>query len=486
MKKKVLSLALSISVLLISFLSNKLPVDAANCELQDEMNFGEISLAEVNGMGLEDVRENIVEHPYEGEVLSVLQKKRLMAKRELATTNTDPNYALFVTNDDVDQREIESPGEMRWYRFNLEQTSKVSILLQMVESLDADIYMFKLDEESYQLEYIEGCAQGGAGVLEYYTSVLNQGIYFFAINGYESAGLYAFAFFQSTLDVNWEINDKASLATDFELGNNTFTGILDTPTDIDFYKFTVAKPTLFDTAFSSESGYTFVFVGSQGDESGLFKISGLNDNYRVAKPGTYYYAVYSENGVYSSENTYSLEFNMVSRLSGDSRANIWGVSTEAGIIFETNESGTIYYVNGNTIDIGYVYSQEINSSVGDQYYYITIQDSLVRQVDLRKNRIPTPVFYHSSTRPATDANRKPALKLTFYGEPEMYLVHCRCTNAFSMNNYWRDYDEVTVIIDPDTGKLIDIFNFNYFYDFAPVGTNNITVLYPYQEFNWVH
>ena len=43
-----------------------------------------------------------------------------------------------------------------------------------------------------------------------------------------------------------------------------------------------------------------------------------------------------------------------------------------------------------------------------------------------------------------------------------------------MNTYLADMDSVTVLIDPDTGKLIDIVEFNYFYDFAPVGSNSIT------------
>jgi len=38
---------------------------------------------------------------------------------------------------------------------------------------------------------------------------------------------------------------------------------------------------------------------------------------------------------------------------------------------------------------------------------------------------------------------------------------------------WQDFKAVTVIIDPSTGKLIDIENFNYYYDYA-VGSNSLT------------
>ena len=40
-----------------------------------------------------------------------------------------------------------------------------------------------------------------------------------------------------------------------------------------------------------------------------------------------------------------------------------------------------------------------------------------------------------------------------------YSVHCRCTGAYKENNLWQDFKAVTVIIDPSTGKLIDIENF---------------------------
>ena len=48
-----------------------------------------------------------------------------------------------------------------------------------------------------------------------------------------------------------------------------------------------------------------------------------------------------------------------------------------------------------------------------------------------------------------------------------------------MNNLWQDLNFVTVLIDPDTGKLIDIVEYNYYYDFAPVGSNSITFTRPY-------
>lgn len=43
----------------------------------------------------------------------------------------------------------------------------------------------------------------------------------------------------------------------------------------------------------------------------------------------------------------------VYELSSDSSANVIGICDEAGIVFQTNSSGSVYYVNGNPIDISY-------------------------------------------------------------------------------------------------------------------------------------
>lgn len=78
-----------------------------------------------------------------------------------------------------------------------------------------------------------------------------------------------------------------------------------------------------------------------------------------------------------------------------------------------------------------------------------------------------------STRPAMNVGSEAALELTFKSNNNFYSIHCMCTGAYKQNNLWKDYNQVTVIIDPSTGKLIDIENFNYFYDYA-VGSNSLT------------
>ena len=128
--------------------------------------------------------------------------------------NTDPNNAYVVTNETIMQGNISTAGEMHWYACSLTEKSKVTILVQMVETLDADLYMFALNGS--QLELIGGSGTEGAGVTEYYNDVLEAGVYFFAVGGYEGTGAFAFAFYQNSADVDYEpndtLNDAASIS----------------------------------------------------------------------------------------------------------------------------------------------------------------------------------------------------------------------------------------------------------------------------------
>ncbi len=83
------------------------------------------------------------------------------------------------------------------------ETGDNTNMLQMVESLDADLYMFALNEQTYELDLIGGSANEGVGIYEYFNCVMEAGTYFFAVGGYEGTGNFAFAYYQSTSDVSY-------------------------------------------------------------------------------------------------------------------------------------------------------------------------------------------------------------------------------------------------------------------------------------------
>lgn len=379
---------------------------------------------------------------------------------EVDTTNTNPSYAIPVSNDSVYQGAIESENEVRWYTFTLSQKSTVTIFMQMADTMDADLYICSDD-----FTIVGGSASEGAGVSELAGSVLDSGTYYLAIEGYEGTGNFAFMYFQSSVDADYEINDSTSSATNVAL-NSSIAGVIDSPVDIDYYKLTVTNTTIMRYSISSSMGYSLVYAGKSGDNAAIYAVNG-DVNMVKMLPGTYYFAVLSEDDQYSAASTYTVNFNKIAELANGGGSDIIGICEKAGIVFQADSDGSNCYVNGNPIDYSYSYVNNLSNSAGSQSYNITIR---------KRNDA---VYYHSSTRPAMNVGSRPALELTFYSDTDFYSIHCRCTGAYDMNNFWDETSVVQVLIDPSTGKLIDIVQFNYYYDFAPVGTNYITITRPY-------
>ena len=57
-------------------------------------------------------------------------------------------------------------------------------------------------------------------------------------------------------------------------------------------------------------------------------------------------------------------------------------------------------------------------------------------------------------------------------QDNFYYINCYCTGAYKQNHLWKNLAAVEVIIDPDTGEIVDIVDFNYFYSYA-VGDNRM-------------
>lgn len=444
-------------------------IAAGNMADGDQMEFVQISDEELPENTIPEEAMNVMSRQFNG----VAEIGIATYADEVDITNTNPSYAIPVSNNSVYQGVIESENEVRWYTFTLSQKSTVTIFMQMADTMDADLYIC---DENFDI--VGGSASEGAGVSELAKSVLDTGTYYIAIEGYEGTGDFAFLYFQSSVDADYEINDFASSATNVSL-NSSITGVIDSPIDIDYYKLTVTKTTIMRYSISSSMGYSIVYAGKSGDNAEIYAVNG--DIYMVKMlPGTYYFAVLSEDDQYSATSTYTINFNKIAELANGGGSDIIGICEKAGIVFQSDIDGTNCYVNGNPIDYSYSYVNNLSNSAGSQSYNITIQKRNDVRVYLGDGEFaPSAVYYHSSTRPAMKVSSRAALELTFYADKDFYSIHCRCTGAYDMNNFWDETNVVQVLIDPSTGKLIDIVQFNYYYDFAPVGTNYITITRPY-------
>lgn len=481
MRKKFLAGIISVS-LIFSVFKGGIVVKAESLLDNTEIEFFEDSDEEMLAEEANEYESNVMERDYAGEDYVIKDDIVAYNAEGNSVANTNPNYAYIVTNDMVVQGAVETAGEMRWYVFVLEEKSKISIILQMAETIDADLYMFSLNESTYELELIGGSAIAGVGKSEYFNRVLGTGTYFFAIGGYEGTGAFAFAYYQSTSDVSFETNDSQITATNMTIvGNTNIRGVIDCPYDIDYYQFTFNEAVLAKYSLSSSSDYVLQYMEKSGDNAGIYNASG--DMVRIM-PGTYCFRVYSPSGHYSASTAYTISFRMVANIASDSRAYYIAVSEDAGIVFQADANGQNCYVNGHKIDFNYLYSKSYATSGGSQQYLIqitpsddlcvTMYESQFKNTPELQQVIPSVAMYVTSTFTKYSG---PVLILSLHStDRPIYSIHNVCSGAFSENTMWKDVNYVNVFVDPNTGKVFDIEWFNYFYE---ISNHSVTYARPF-------
>lgn len=447
----------------------------------------------------DDYSANIMDRPFEGETEEVtnLPNSATTYAAEDSQENTTPNNAYLVENGNIVQGFLTQENEMRWYGFILNQRSKVSIRLQIVSEVDSDLYLFELNQETSGLNLIGESATSGLGVYEFYNDILDAGIYYFAVSAYEGSGQYAFAFY-ATQDTNYEINDSASMAAEVSV-NETITGIIDTPYDIDYYTFTLSSPIIMRIT-TSLGDYNYGIRSIDGSK--IYYVSQVDGGLCQYEAGTYNFVVYSANGSYDANTPYSIVINKIANVADDTSSCYYMVNEKANIVFQTDPNGGNMYVNGNTIDISYSYKKNLSNSSGIQDYSISMsnpsdlrakiyEDQFVfKEIEDPTERyemavyygmtMPDAVSFDSGTRRVGPTGTM--LELSLYSETNFYKIHCSCTGAYAANNVYKDLNFVTVFIDPNTGKLADIEHINYFYEIA-VGSDTISFGRPFADYS---
>lgn len=93
--------------------------------------------------------------------------------------------------------------------------------------------------------------------------------------------------------------------------------------------------------------------------------------------------------------------------------------------------------------------------------------------------------YNSST--LTGISGKNVLGLSVFDwSNDCYSIHNVCSGAYAGNKMWKDLKFCNIFVDPNTGKVIDIEWYNYFYE---IGNHKISyystnsMKYYYQYYN---
>lgn len=279
--------------------------------------------------------------------------------------NTDPNYAYAVNPDKEYSGNIQNEKEVRWYAFNISQTSKVSILVIPDTSLDADVLMFKLDQSTMQLTPTDMNASAGVtGEDEYFSYVMEEGVYYFAIYGYSGTGSYILDFFCNANYFDLEINDviESSQIIPYE---GTFSGTIDTTRDVDFYKINLSKPVFLQVSFTGRVNYNFQWILTSEDE-----VITLYDNQTfLLSSGTHYFRIYSPQSLYSPSEKYTIGLKAIQIDDPSDPANTEiAPATEIAnwnyTLDNTNNTITLNYYIGSDTDV-IVYS---NYKIGKTLY----------------------------------------------------------------------------------------------------------------------
>ena len=305
MKKKLLAGLMAFAVLF----SNNLCIAKAE-EVQ-----GEALTAET----FDEISFNVMEKSYSGPDYVIENDVSTQAAAADNADNTDPNNAQVVVTDTKVIGTISAAGEMRWYAFVMNQAGTITTRVEMGADLDADLYIFKLNEATSRLELLGGSDVGGKGETEACKAVLDTGIYFFAVSGYEGTGTYNLEFYQSYVDVQYEVNDSLNTAAEVSLDED-IVGVIDSPWDVDVYQFTVTRYTYIRYSLSTSNGYRLIFAQGSSEPQ---KMKDYADLYRF-KPGTYIYAVLSPGGEnYSADSTYTFKFENVATRCSNEMPQMW-------------------------------------------------------------------------------------------------------------------------------------------------------------------
>ena len=435
------------------------------------IELGGISLDIIDETNVPEKDYNVVSRPYSGENLI------LDEITSYADENTNPNAAYLFTDNTSGSGTFTVEKEERWYAFVLEEKSKVSIRLNMDASMDADVYVFSLNSAEGTLSVIGGSTNSALGEAEYYSAVLEAGTYFVGITNYAGTGNYKAIYYQTNVDVDYEVNDSVDTATDITF-NKKMIGVIDCPYDIDLYKFTVSQYTWVEIVGSLPSSYGLKLVGmSTGAQCDPLGDAG--NNYRFA-PGTYWFKVSTNDGGYSSSVTYNLTFrkNFESLQSDGYMREGNGSKTKINILQSNDRK--ITYVNGNKVDISYSLYWDGSNPYGSQIYNISIMpdaSTYCKSMEI--------AYYKESTKPIMkDYSYHSVLLMTFVSDRDFYIIDCQTSGAYAGETVIRKCREVTVLVDPQSGKLVDIVDPNYYYSFPHEGTNYIRIQRDYDTIIW--
>jgi hypothetical protein len=233
------------------------------------------------------------------------------------------------------------------------------------------------------------------------------------------------------------------------------TATIDSPYDYDLYKFTVTNNQIIEYTFDRPAGYDYQIILFDG--SSMYAIPD-SAAYRL-NIGTYYFIIRSNTstGLHSNTDVYGLKI-LDYKMSSDASAVYMWNTVDKKAIFQFNASRTAYYINGNPIN--FTYSRTFTVSGGRNVY-----------MNLYKTSNQFVALFDEETHYVGELPDFINFKGPFVGDKSYsnaLLLSLGNTNLV-VNSYSPDYPSIfspraMVVIDSDTGNVVDIMEPNPMHD----------------------
>ncbi|GKX31543.1 hypothetical protein SH1V18_40230 [Vallitalea longa] len=241
-----------------------------------------------------------------------------------ASDNTDPNNAYLIPPDTTVGDTFAASGEQRWYAMEITERTKLSTILLNDTPLDGDLYIFKLNETTMQLEDYATSLTTGTGVMEATNNIVEAGIYYFAIYCYSGNGIFNFTVYTSTNDIDNEINDSIETAYEVTMSDVVdiqtarVEAVIDNPIDYDYYKITLPHDGLYQVMVFSPEGKEYQSLWS-ADGTDIYTV---DDGIYELSQGVNYFGVRSLDGTYSNTDKYTFVVKEIKNHSFDEASYI--------------------------------------------------------------------------------------------------------------------------------------------------------------------
>jgi hypothetical protein len=223
-----------------------------------------------------------------------------------AANNHDPNNAIFLNLDTVYQDAFTAEKQDNWYYVYVPTAGKLTVRADMPDNtaLDYDLYLYKLNMDTYTLEN-PVFSQYGPGDDEQVSMLVEPGYYFIRTHSYQGYDANASYLFEARLSTSPDENEPDDNAFQAPLLPSTLTlnGTVDNDYDQDWFLYNVTEPSrvYFNLQNSGASTYQLNIFNNS-----LAYLGSVNQNgyySAVLGPGTYAFQVNSRSG---SGDAYSL------------------------------------------------------------------------------------------------------------------------------------------------------------------------------------